>query len=79
MQKIFFHSLMLLFNNFIPFVTRKEEGIISVATKDYLEILSDPLHKNFMKEISKTMVFIRLCEYHIEESERCAWVQRNIG
>lgn len=32
-----------------------------------------------MKEISKTMVFIRLCEYHVEESERCAWVQKNLG
>ena len=25
------------------------------------------------------MVFIRLCEYHIEESENCAWVQKTIG
>ena len=32
-----------------------------------------------MKEISKTMVFIRLCEYHVEESEKCAWVQKNLG
>jgi hypothetical protein len=32
-----------------------------------------------MREISKTMVFMRLCEYHVGESEKCAWVQKTIG
>lgn len=79
LQKIFFHSLILLFNNFIPFIRVREEGIIAVATQDYLSTLKNPIHQAFMKEISKTMVFIRLCEYHIQQSERCAWVQKTIG
>ena len=38
-QKVFFHALVLLFNNFIPFIIKKDDGIISVKTDQYLNIL----------------------------------------
>lgn len=39
-QKTFFTALVLLFNNFIPFVSMNSEGIVSVKTEAYLNIFS---------------------------------------
>jgi hypothetical protein len=49
MQKIFFHALVALFNNFVPFIHKRDDGIISVSTEDYLSILENKVHRSFMK------------------------------
>ena len=58
---MFFNSFMLLLNNFIPFIEEKDDRIVTFKLEDYLETILNDEHKNFMIEMSKTMIFIRLC------------------
>ena len=70
---------MYLLNDYRPFAYLKEEDVLGFNRAKYQEICPDEEWRNFAEQLAETMIFVRLCEYHLHEEKKLQWNQSNLG
>jgi hypothetical protein len=78
-KSIFFDALIYLLNNYRPFASLREENLLSFDREGYKAIFEDTQWKQFASQLTETMIFVRLCEYHLDEEKKLRWNQSNFG
>jgi hypothetical protein len=71
--------LLFLLNNYRIFAKLNDCDLLEFDREGYKAMFIDEKWSGFAGELVNTMVFIRLCEYHLYEEKILKWNQYNIG
>jgi hypothetical protein len=66
-KQIFFDGMLYLLNNYRQFASLNESNLLEFDRDGYKNMFTDKNWKDFAQELVETMVFVRLCEYHLYE------------
>lgn len=66
-KQVFFDALLYLLNNYRIFASLNEGGLLEFDRIGYKSMFSDKKWGEFAGELVNTMIFVRLCEYHLYE------------
>lgn len=66
-KQIFFDGMLYLLNNYRQFASLNESNLLEFDRDGYKDMFKDKNWKDFAQELVETMVFVRLCEYHLYE------------
>lgn len=78
-KQVFFDALLYLLNNYRVFASLNEGGLLEFDRNGYKSMFVDKKWGEFASELVNTMIFVRLCEYHLYEEKILKWNQYTIG
>jgi hypothetical protein len=85
---VFFDALIYLLNNYRPFASLREDSLLNFDRQGYKAIFGEKEGDSsgereewraFAEQLVETMIFTRLCEYHLYEEKILRWNQSNLG